>query len=241
MRRSPPRTPACIAGNRIRSSLGSFARLFAVMIVGVLGGCYRPANEYDATVTGNVVVDGQLADRGTVTFHPVKGGPPAVGQILSDGSYSLRTGQGDLTKADGGTVPPGEYIVTVVVTGPPVEVPELPGTPPKGGPRLMAAKYASTETSDLKLKVQPGENLFVLELEPVEPVEESSDESPSHDSSETQDAGSEQASDAATTDAEDSSTASEEGHDPGTDAEAATSRAAESNGAIEPSVESATE
>jgi hypothetical protein len=121
-----------------------------------------------------VLIDGQLANRGTVTFHPVGGGAPAAGRIRSDGSFSLRIGQGDLSEADGGTLPSGEYLITIVVTGEPVPVPDQPDSPPRGGPRLMAEKYASTSATDLRRKVEPGPNLFQFDLEraaPVEPVE----------------------------------------------------------------------
>jgi hypothetical protein len=134
-------------------------------------GCGGAANKYDATATGNVLIDGQLADRGTVTFHPEGGGAPAVGRIRKDGSFSLRIGQGDLSEADGGTLPSGEYLITVVVTGPPVPVPDIPDSPPHGGPRLMAEKYASTSTTDLHRKVEPGPNLFQFDLERAAPVE----------------------------------------------------------------------
>ena len=37
-------------------------------------GCGGPANEYDAVVTGTVTIDGELANSGLVTFHPVDDG-----------------------------------------------------------------------------------------------------------------------------------------------------------------------
>jgi hypothetical protein len=151
------------------------AGIVVLMLAGSVG-CGGPAYEYDAVVTGTVLIDGQLANRGTITFHPVEDGVPSIGRILKDGSFSMRTGQGDLHEMDGGTVPPGEYIVTIVVTGEPVVSPDLPGGPPKAGPRLTAAKYASVETSDLRRTVAKGENLFVFDLERAEPVtEEASD------------------------------------------------------------------
>ncbi len=154
----------------LRLALSS-ARAAAVLLsLAVVQGCGGAANKYDSTVTGNVLIDGQLVDRGTVTFHPVKGGAPAIGRIRPDGSFSLRTGQGDLRAADGGSVPSGEYLITVVVTGEPVLVPELPDSPPKGGVRLMAEKYATTETTDLRRDVAPGPNLFQFDLEQAAPA-----------------------------------------------------------------------
>jgi len=146
----------------------------AILCLTVVAGCGGAANKYDSTVTSNVLIEGQLVDRGTVTFHPVGGGAPAVGRIRGDGSFSLRIGQGDLREADGGTLPSGEYLITIVVTGEPVPVPDQPDSPPRGGPRLMAEKYAITSTTDLRRKVEPGPNLFQFDLEraaPVEPAE----------------------------------------------------------------------
>jgi hypothetical protein len=125
--------------------------------------------KHDAVVTGTVLVDGELANSGIVTFHPVDGGNVSVGRIHTDGSYSLRTGQGNLRKEDGGTVASGDYVVTVTISGPSVASAQVvEGGPPIPGPSLVAAKYASAETSDLKHTVKPGEQVIVLELERAE-------------------------------------------------------------------------
>ena len=84
-------------------------------------------------------------------------------------SYSLRTGQGELRQVDGGTVVPGEYVVTVSITGPPVESAQvIPGAPPIPGPSLVAAKYAMRESSDLKRTVKSGAQVINLELDAPE-------------------------------------------------------------------------
>jgi hypothetical protein len=143
-----------------------FARLTAFGCL-LVAGCGGPANEYDAIVTGTVTIDGELAQSGTVTFQPVsKDGKIAIGRIHQDGSYSLRTGQGDLQQVDGGTVVSGDYIVTLSVNSPPVD-PERAkqGSPPIPGPSLIASKYATKETSDLKQTVEPGPQVIVLELD----------------------------------------------------------------------------
>lgn len=160
---------------RSRRSLTS-SGLMAALALLVAVGCGGP-NEHESIVTGTVTVDGELAQSGLVTFHPLKEGVPAIGRINSDGSYSLRTGQGDLREADGGTVIPGEYIVTVSITGPEVKSGQPDeGRPPTPGPSLVAAKYASTETSDLKHEIKPGSQVIVLELEPAEAATTASDE-----------------------------------------------------------------
>lgn len=142
---------------------------YAALALFVAAGCGGPANKYDSVVTGTVTIDGELANSGTVTFHPTNGGKMAIGRIHPDGSFSLRTGQGDLRKVDGGTVEPGEYIVTVSINGPPVEGSQvIEGAPPIPGPSLVAAKYASQATSDLKRTVKEGSQVIILELERAE-------------------------------------------------------------------------
>jgi hypothetical protein len=145
----------------------------AALAAVIVAGCNASTNKYDAVVTGTVTIDGELANNGTVTFHPMNGGKVAVGRIHPDGSYSLRTGQGDLNEVDGGTVVPGEYIVTVNVNGPAVENARVgEGGPLIPGPSLVAAKYATKETSELKRTVKSGSQVFVLELEKAEPLTE---------------------------------------------------------------------
>jgi hypothetical protein len=154
----------------------SLATILCIALNGCSGGPSR-----DASVSGTVLVDGQLAERGTVTFHPATDGPLAVGRILSDGSYTVRTGKGNLSDVDRGTLKSGDYKVTIVVYGESTEKVGEDG-PPKAGPRLTAEKYASVNTTDLQETVKPGGNLFVFELEgaaakapPVENDTESDD------------------------------------------------------------------
>ncbi|MEX2309880.1 MAG: hypothetical protein WD738_20075 [Pirellulales bacterium] len=150
-------------------------------------GCGGPAYEYDSVVTGTVTIDGELAKSGTVTFHPVNQGKPAIGRIHPDGSYSLRTGQGDLKEPDGGTVVSGEYLVTVSVTAPPAKGATLgEGGPPIPGPSLIHSNYAQKSTTDLSFTVKPGKQVIVLNLEGPEPAPpaEESPESPPGETSE---------------------------------------------------------
>lgn len=129
-------------------------------------GCSQ-GDQNDAAVQGNVTIDGVLASRGTVTFFPAKGGPVAVGQIHPDGSYSLRTGLNAGGSPDDAKIRPGQYVVTVMVTGEPAaaELHKADGSPPIAGPRLTSIKYASKETSGLHFDIKPGLNMVALELE----------------------------------------------------------------------------
>lgn len=138
--------------------------VIVIVACGASGGC---GAKPDATVQGTVTIDGELANRGTVVFHPVKEGPPAYGTVHENGTYSLRVGQGDLEEVDGGKLRSGDYIVTVVVNMPPLGKETVGGAagPPVPGPRLTAGKYAETATSDLRFTVKPGLNVVPLELE----------------------------------------------------------------------------
>jgi hypothetical protein len=154
-------------------------------------GCSEsPTSSYNATVQGTVTIDGDLAPGGTVTFTPVKKGPVAVGAVAADGSYSLRIGQGTSSDPDHNKIPSGDYIATVEVSGPPGETtPDNEGGPKPAGPRLMADKYASKDTSDLKEEVREGLNVIDLKLDGpwANPPKEADDET-SDDASQSGDA-----------------------------------------------------
>lgn len=142
------------------------SRVFLIVVliaagVGYVGWRAMQAR-YDSTVQGAVTVDGELANRGTVIFHPVAKGAPAYGDIRKDGTYSLRVGQGDMSDADGGQLASGDYVVTVMVTSAP---PDEAGDLPMPGPRVTAAKYQEKSTTDLKVSVKPGPNVVPLDLD----------------------------------------------------------------------------
>lgn len=132
-----------------------------LLITAAWAGCGGP----DSTVQGTVTIDGQLARRGSVVFHPVGGGPAAYGSIDDKGSYALRIGQGEATDANS-EIDSGEYIVTAVVNMPSTRSKNVADTgPPDPGARITAQKYANKETSDLRVTIKSGPNVIPLELE----------------------------------------------------------------------------
>jgi hypothetical protein len=157
-----------------------FRLLIAAALLAAGGGCGGASAKYDANVQGTVTIDGELAPGGTVTFTPVKKGPTAVGTIASDGSYALRIGQGDVGSPDSSEIPAGKYVVTAMITGSSPPADSAPaGAPPLAGPKMIADKYGSRDTSDLNFEVKKGPNIIVLELDGPwanPPVEESTDD-----------------------------------------------------------------
>jgi hypothetical protein len=108
-------------------------------------------------VSGTVTYDGKPLSTGAVTFQPVASGPLAIGDIKSDGSYSLSTG-------DQAGLSAGEYQVTVVATGP---MPQATEASPMPLPELLIpARYGDVNTSGLKYTVKPGENRVDIALGP---------------------------------------------------------------------------
>lgn len=117
-------------------------------------GCGGP---YDASVSGDVTLDGQPLTRGTVSFTPTAGGPPAYARIDGSGSYAVRTGR------EVG-LPAGEYSVTVVANEPPAAAQGEDGGPPPAGKPITPPWYRSAETSGLRFQVEPGSNDIDLPL-----------------------------------------------------------------------------
>ena len=107
------------------------------------------------SVSGLVTLNTTPLTTGTVAFHPAAGGPTAYGSIGPDGSYTLLTGNQHGLKS-------GEYVVTVVATGPP-EPPSKEHMEPVGK-LLTPASYGDVKTSPLRATVTPGSNRILLEL-----------------------------------------------------------------------------
>jgi hypothetical protein len=109
------------------------------------------------SVSGTVTLDGAPLKTGTVTFHPVAGGPTAIGTI-KEGSYELAIGSDR-------SIPTGEYVVTVEATESPTpEAAADPRSPPKPPRRLTPERYGNKDLSELRATVKAGGNKVPLEL-----------------------------------------------------------------------------
>jgi hypothetical protein len=118
---------------------------------------------YDSAVSGMVTLDGVAVPRGTVSYQPVAGGPPAYARIDADGSYAVQTGR------EVG-LPSGEYSVTVTANEPPAVQQTSQGGPPPPGKPITPAWYRTKDTSGLKFTVEPGNNAINLELSSQPPA-----------------------------------------------------------------------
>lgn len=114
----------------------------------------------ESTVSGKVTFDGAPLTSGIVTFHPVGSGPVGIGSIGEDGRFVVAVGTSK-------TLPPGEYIVTVVATEPlGKDKLDAKGAPmaPKAPKRVTPERYSNKESSDLRKTVASGANVIDLEL-----------------------------------------------------------------------------
>ncbi|MEN0109396.1 MAG: hypothetical protein AAF805_01620 [Planctomycetota bacterium] len=136
-----------------------------ILLALVLAGC---GSAPEAVVTGTVLVDGELAERGQVAFYPESEGPPALATIREDGSFAIAVGRGDKINPDKSKIVAGDYIVTVTVNG--ANVPDEEGGPPAIGPRISDEKYASRVSSPLRQSIVDGPNLLVFDLDRAAPA-----------------------------------------------------------------------
>ncbi len=131
----------------------------SISLISGLVGCGGP---YDASVQGIVTLDGNAIPTGAISFVPSTGGPQAYAHIEESGNYEVYTGR------ESG-LPSGEYNVTVVARKPSTTLSEGGGSPPPGE-AITPRWYASTKTSGLSFKVEPGSNKINLELTSTPPA-----------------------------------------------------------------------
>jgi hypothetical protein len=142
--------------------------LVATASLGLLAGC--DTGPQVAPVHGTVTYKGAPVPTGTITFHPVEGGRPAIGTISNDGSYSLAR----RTLGDGVIL--GKYNVTIEATAAAAQTTttqqvttladedivsaKLPA-PPK---ELVPVKYSTVESAGLTATVNSGPNQIDFNL-----------------------------------------------------------------------------
>jgi hypothetical protein len=125
--------------------------MFAALILPVFG-CSRGSTDRVAVhpVQGAIQFRGQPMEGAFVSLHPksaTDGVPTPRATVAKDGTFTVTTYNGN----DG--APEGDYVVTVQWYRP-VRV----GNDLVGGPNVLPAKYASVQTSDVKIRIASGEN-----------------------------------------------------------------------------------
>ena len=133
---------------------------FLLLLVPLLTGC---GSSSPATVSGTVTLDGEPLPQterrtGSIMFFPTGGGAAPYGMVADDGTYSMQTGGSQGLEV-------GEYVVTVRV----VDIdPPPPGQTeyqdPPESTLLTPRRYVDSESTDLKVNVEPGNNTIDLEL-----------------------------------------------------------------------------
>lgn len=139
---------------RRRVSGGCWA-LGALVIVAAWAGCGGPALE-TVPVSGRVTYGGgDWPTEGTLDFRPLASAPgktlhPGSARFGKDGRYTVVSQQTP-------GLAPGEYAVTVECweTPPTMSSMESPKPPPEKS--YVPDKFRNPRTSDLKLKIEPGE------------------------------------------------------------------------------------
>lgn len=131
----------------------AYWRLLSVpaLAMTLLVGC----GESQPTLTGVVTLDGVPLATGNISFLPTGEGAGASASIGPDGAYDVRTGS-----VRG--LAPGDYVVTVSANGPPIT--KAGSDLPLPGKLLTPKKYSTSQTSDLRATVQPGDNELNFEL-----------------------------------------------------------------------------
>lgn len=131
-------------------------------------GCRDAGTKRDASVTGVVTINGELAKSGSISFQPKGLGPTVYGTISGEGSYRLRTGKAAPNSPEEAKVPSGLYRVVLRVSGnsqlnqSPEEFRE---GPPELGKLLIPAMYLDADKTPLEYIIKPGDNVINIDIE----------------------------------------------------------------------------
>ena len=150
-------------GNATRASSVRWIAYLLIIAVLPFSGCGSNSNRpRTAQVKGKVLFDGKPLELGSLLFVPKGGGPPAQGNIASDGTYQL----GTFTETDGAVL--GEFQVIISAWTQPKGGPGLPEDAIRGdvGPiSLIPEIYGDITKSGLSAVVQDQENTIDFTLE----------------------------------------------------------------------------
>lgn len=124
---------------------------FLVLVMGV-GGCN--SNPPTAPVEGKVLFDGEPLQFGRVMFQNTAGGPPAIGEISSDGTFKMST----FADGDGATLGDHRVRITCYTMQDPSKASESGPMGDSLGALLIPKKYTSLGASGLTATVVESDN-----------------------------------------------------------------------------------
>lgn len=129
--------------------------LLLVFALTVIAGCGSPKDI--GTVSGTVTIDGQPAEKGSITFMPMEGGNPSSGATIENGKYSA-------------SVWPGKSKVEIRVPKVVGET-KLYNTPDSPVQQILTEVLPArfNDRTELELEVQLGKNEKNWELSVHEP------------------------------------------------------------------------
>jgi hypothetical protein len=133
-------------------------RWMVVLLVVVVAGC--GSNPRPVPVSGLVTIQGDPLRWGVILLDPIDGGPPAVGEIQTDGTFRLTS----FREFDGAI--PGTYRVSFIVypmDGPPALYGRT-GTRAKTKSDFLPVKYTDPQKSGLQVIINERDNHLELHL-----------------------------------------------------------------------------
>lgn len=141
--------PSQFTGSRDRYlSLGGAAALgFVLLITPLLTGCGK-STDGRVAVSGEVTLDGQPLDRGSIELHPKSPGGTMTGGMISNGTFTIAAEQGPK---------PGSYEVRIFApsAGATVDPNEPPGPESQAKPPAERIPARFNVKSELTAEVGP--------------------------------------------------------------------------------------
>lgn len=133
-------------------------RVFAVLGLAAISGCWASGQKETAPVSGTVTLDGKaFSQGGMILFQPESSAKMATGLIQPDGSFVLTT----YSSGDGATI--GKHSVAITPAQKIVPDTDVESTSEPTSP--IPEKYHSPAGSGLAYEVKSGElNRFVIDL-----------------------------------------------------------------------------
>lgn len=133
----------------MRHALSRLTAICLVSFVGCSGGL-------ESSVSGTVTLNGKAIGPGSISFVPQAGEKnPAIGTVLADGSYFLKSSRTEGLAA-------GKYRVSLYIHEVPPDM--QPGQRLNSSKSLIPEKYESSTTSGLEFDVKPGRNTIDIPL-----------------------------------------------------------------------------